>query len=131
MGATELLLSYKQLKPNLKVFSTGYALAIVTIYVKKIELQWLGVCLIDTIFVTSTDKYFSTDTSKYNSWKVLEIKVLRTSVIIESVNLNKMTTCRLWNLESFVLFGNKKKMQTSHDVPEQELHVYQGPVWES
>ena len=60
MGLTELILSYRHLKLTLGVFLTGYTVATVTVYVKKI--LFTKTCLpkfgrsFGTIIVVSTDK---------------------------------------------------------------------------
>ena len=60
MGAPSSFLSYKDLKPKLRVLLTGNSVAMVTSDVKKMTTTYLLVIghLFDTIIVASTDKNF-------------------------------------------------------------------------
>ena len=57
MGVTELVLSYRHLKLKLAVFLTGYTVAMVTGYVKKIFMTCLPMFghSFGTIVIVSTD----------------------------------------------------------------------------
>ena len=61
MGVSELVLSYKHLKLKLRVFLTGYTIAVVTNNVNKITTAWSLMTghLIETITSTvrSTNTY--------------------------------------------------------------------------
>ena len=59
-GSPSSFLSYKHLKPKLRVFLTGYPVAMVASDVKNMATTYLLVIghLFDTIFVASTDKDF-------------------------------------------------------------------------
>ena len=59
-GSPSLFLSYKHLKPKLRVLLTGYPVAMVTSDVKKMTTTYLLVIghLFDTIILASTDKDF-------------------------------------------------------------------------
>ncbi len=57
-GSSSSFLSYMHLKLKLRVFLTGYTVAIVTSYVNKITKTYSPIIwhLFDTIMVASTDK---------------------------------------------------------------------------
>ena len=60
MGSPDLFSSYKHLKLKLRVFLTGYTVAMVTCNVQKIAITCLPAIghLFDTIIVGSTEKDF-------------------------------------------------------------------------